>query len=110
MNRRITFAGCTIAVVTSALFTGCTIAVVTSALLAGCSDPTPVSNEKLKAEQSGRFNVTSAQVINDAEGHSRDILVLRDVDTGREYIAVMGAGVVEMRMQSNGKTMYQVEE
>jgi outer membrane murein-binding lipoprotein Lpp len=98
MNRRTTFAAAA-------------VAVVSSALLAGCSDPTPVRNEKLKTEtQSGRINVTSAQVINDARGYSRDILVLRDTETGREYIAVMGAGVTEMRTQSNGKTTYQVEE
>ena len=98
MNRRTTFAAAA-------------VAVVSSALLAGCSDPTPVRNEKLKTEtQSGRINVTSAQVINDARGYSRDILVLRDTETGREYIAVMGAGVTEMRTHSNGKTTYQVEE
>jgi outer membrane murein-binding lipoprotein Lpp len=98
MNRRTTFAAAA-------------VAVVSSALLAGCSDPTPVRNEKLKTEtQSGRINVTSAQVINDARGYSRDILVLRDTDTGSEYIAVMGAGVTEMHTQSNGKTTYQVEE
>ena len=92
-------------------FAAAAVAVVSSALLAGCSDPTPVRNEKLKTEtQSGRINVTSAQVINDARGYSRDILVLRDTETGREYIAVMGAGVTEMRTQSNGKTTYQVEE
>lgn len=98
MNRRTTFAAAA-------------VAVVSSALLAGCSDPTPVRNEKLKSEtQSGRINVTSAQVINDARGYSRDILVLRDTETGRDYIAVMGAGVTEMCTQSNGKTTHQVEE
>ena len=79
--------------------------------MAGCSDPTPVRNEKLRTEtQSGRVNVVSAQVISDARGYSRDILVLRDSTTGREYIAVMGAGVSEMRMVSNGKATYQVED
>ena len=87
------------------------VAVVSSALLAGCSDPTPVRNEKLKIDrQSGRINVTSAQSIIDARGYNRDILVLRDKATGREYIAVMGAGVTDMQTQSNGKTTYQVEE
>ena len=92
-------------------FAAAAVAVVSSALLAGCSDRTPVRNEKLKTgTQSGRINVVSAQVIKDARGYSRDILVLRDSQTGREYVAVMGAGVTEMITQSNGKTMYQVEE
>lgn len=93
MNRRSTFAAA--------------VAVVSSALLAGCSDQMPLRNEKLKTEtQSGRINVTSAQVVKDARGYRRDILVLRDADTGREYIAVMGAGVTEMHT----KRAYQVEE
>jgi uncharacterized lipoprotein YehR (DUF1307 family) len=87
------------------------VSVVSSALLSGCSDPTPVRNEKLKTEtQSGRINVTSAQVIIDSRMYKRDILVLRDSQTGREYIAVMGAGVAEMYTHSNGKSTYQVEE
>ena len=73
------------------------LAVLSIALLAGCSDPTPVRNNKLKTEsQTGRINVTSAQVITDTRGYTRDILVVRDSQTGREYIAVMGAGVTEM--------------
>ena len=80
-------------------------------MLAGCSDPTPARNDVLKPEsQTGRMNVTSAQVIRDARGYRRDILVMRDTETGMDYIAIMGAGVTEMRTQSNGKTTYQVEE
>lgn len=87
------------------------ILVATAGLLSGCSDPTPVENEKLNTQtQRGRINVTSAQIIMDARGYSRDIIVLRDSKTGHEYIAVMGAGVTDMRPQSNGKTTHMVEE
>ena len=98
MNRRTPFAA------------AAAVAVVSSAFLAGCSDRTPVRNEKLKTEKSRRINVTSAQVIHSARLYPCDILVLRDSETGREYLAVMGAGVAEMRPQSNGKTTYPVEE
>lgn len=77
------------------------------ALLAGCSDPTPVVNERLKLNgQTGRINVVSASVITDARGYNRDILVLRDSETGDEYLAVMGAGVMDMHRvtTSTGKT------
>ena len=97
MNKKTTFAAA--------------VALASIALFAGCSDPTPVRNKKLRTDtQSGRINITSAQVINDACGDSRDILVLRDTATGREYIAVMGAGVTEMSTQSDSKTTRQVEE
>lgn len=83
------------------------IAVLSMLLLAGCSDPTPVVNERLKVEgQTGRINVVSASVITDARGYSRDILVLRDKETGTEYLAVMGAGVMDMKRVTThtGKT------
>lgn len=81
------------------------------ALLSGCSDPNPRHNDRLKVDtQKGRINVMSAQVIRDARGYDRDILVLRDIETGREYIAVMGAGVTDMHLQHNGKTTYEVED
>lgn len=87
------------------------VSVAAAVLLSGCSDHTPVENEKLNTQtQRGRINVTSAQIIRDARGYERDIIVLRDSKTGHEYIAVMGAGVTDMRMQSNGKTTYMVEE
>ena len=85
--------------------------VVLCLAFAGCADPNPERNDRLRQEtQSGRINVTSAQTIKDARGYPRDILVLRDGQTGREYIAVMGAGVTEMVTKSNGKTSYQAEE
>jgi hypothetical protein len=90
---------------------GIWIAVVLGAFLAGCSDPTPISNAKLRSgTQEGRINVVSAQTIVDARGYTRDILVMRDNTTGIEYLAVMGAGVTEMRWVSNGKTTYLIEE
>lgn len=80
-------------------------------LLAGCSDPTPRENDKLKSEmQSGRVRVVSAQFIQDARGDSRDILVLLDTATSNEYLAVMGAGVQQMRYHSTGKSGYYREE
>jgi phage head maturation protease len=81
------------------------------ALLAGCSDSTLVHNRDLQTElQEGRIRVKSVQVIVDSRGYRRDIMVLYDSQTGYEYIAVMGAGVTDMRMQNNGKTKSEVED
>lgn len=81
--------------------------------ITGCSDPTPQENTELNVTaQSGRIRVVSAQTIRDARGYPRDILVLEDSETGKSYLAVMGAGVQEMVTHSHttGKTTYTTEE
>lgn len=77
----------------------------------GCSAPTPKENNSLElGKQTGRMQVVSAQYIRDVRGYGRDILVIKDTETGKEYLAVMGAGVMDMRTVSNGKSTYQQED
>ena len=79
------------------------------AVFAGCNEI--ARTEVLKEEtKGGRMQVTSSQTFHDARGYARDIIVLRDSETGREYVSVMGAGVSEMTLRHNGKTAYMVEE
>lgn len=65
-----------------------------SLLLAGCdsiqSTPVPVG------ANTGRFEVESSQQFIDGRGYSRNIILLKDSKTGHEYLAVMGAGVVDV--------------
>lgn len=99
MKRILKIAAACVAIASMPLFTS------------GCSNPTPRNNENLKPnEQTGRIKIVSAQVIVNASGYSKDILVLRDSNTGVEYIAVMGAGVAEMQYKSTGKSGYMAEE
>lgn len=74
------------------------VAAVLLALVAGCSDPNARTNSSLSSmSQTGRMRIVSAQYFTDAGGRAQDILVLRDSTTGREYLAVMGAGVMPMK-------------
>ena len=70
-------------------------------LLAGCnaipSTPVPVSTN------AGRFTIESSQEFEDARGYGRNILLLKDSKTGHEYLAVMGAGVVDMYSQGKSQ-------
>jgi len=62
----------------------------------GC-DPTPPQPASTLAPngQNTRFKVTTAQQFNDGD-FTRTILVLQDSETGKEYLAVTGAGVTEI--------------
>ncbi|MDD5170507.1 MAG: hypothetical protein PHN75_16950 [Syntrophales bacterium] len=70
--------------------------VMFSLLLVACeaSGPTQVNYDA--EAQSGRMVVTSFQQVKLSDGDTRDILVLRDTETGREYLAVYGAGVFDI--------------
>jgi hypothetical protein len=83
-----------------------------STFMVACSDPTPKNNNVLLSQeaQTGRMRVVSAQTIKDGSGRIRDILVLKDSQTNKEYLAVMGAGVNDIVTHSNGKTTYTTEE
>lgn len=81
-------------------------------LFAGCSNVQENEQAKIPAPDNNqtRFNIVSRQVIVDSRGYSRDILMLKDSITGREYLAVMGAGVAENRTQSSGKNSRTIDE
>lgn len=67
-------------------------------LLCACGPRPPVQSNPVpvNTETSGRIVVVDASVFRDAKGNSRDILVLRDTETGKEYLAVLGAGVTQI--------------
>jgi hypothetical protein len=69
----------------------------------GCDEPNPNPSTNVKLSNNpSRIEVISAQKFTDSRFYERDIMVLRDKQTGKEYLAVMGAGVVDM--YPSGKT------
>ncbi len=71
-------------------------------LLVSCGtfEEAPVTVNK---EMSGRIVVVDFSQFRSSDGRTRDILVFRDTKTGFEFIAVMGAGVVQIDLESCGK-------
>lgn len=67
--------------------------------LLGCENPNAVISATRADvnKQTGRIQVTSSQWFRDASGNARSILVLKDSETGNEYLAVTGCGVFALR-------------
>lgn len=75
-------------------------------LLAGCNPPSPFQTPINK----GRMTQVSHQGFTDLRGYHRDVLILRDTKTGKEYLAVMGAGVTDIHFEQQGKYQVEVED
>lgn len=56
-----------------------------------------------------RFTLTSEVRFYSGE-REREVLLIVDTKTGREYIAVMGAGVRSLRVEGSGKDRKEVED
>ena len=65
------------------------------AVAATAAEVTYQCSEEVKALPN-RFIVTHSNLIS-AEGKDREVLILRDIQTGVEYLAVMGSGVTEIK-------------
>jgi hypothetical protein len=83
---------------------------VATMLILGCEPPKPVSHTLAQSADS-RFSVTLAGEFYDniAYGSKRGIYVLRDSETGRDYVGISGVGIAEIssHSESNGKTSSQ---
>jgi hypothetical protein len=86
-----------------------TILAALCALLAAC-EPRPQPDTRMGVDvptsASARIEVTRVGVINDtlAYGDRRGLYVIRDNQTGREYIGVSGVGITEVGSHKQGKT------
>ncbi len=86
---------------------------VTVVCLVGCQPeadtplriPSPVG-KKTKAESSARFEVERVGVFADelAYGDRRGIYIIKDGQTGKEYVGVSGIGISEVGSHPSGKT------
>lgn len=84
-------------------------------LLAGCDQsPQPVQIESTVDTDFGRFSVTQVARFNDSDAYnsSRKIFLIRDKQTGSEYVGVSGVGISEVgtHAQSNGKQVMSVTD
>lgn len=86
------------------LLTGSTIVAI-AAVVIGCNDARPKLDTSVPSD-STRFKTVYAATVRVNAGDYRSILVLRDNKTGKEYLAVYGAGVTEMHQATttNGKS------
>ena len=85
-------------------------------LLSGCTEPTiQVADEaasKITTRQPSRFKVTIAERFHDtlAYGNYRAIYIIRDLETGVEYIGISGVGISEVGAHSTGKNQTSRDE
>ncbi len=66
-------------------------------VLVGCG-PAKVESSVVNQQSAGgqRMKVVSSQLIVTTNGSHRDMMVLKDTETGKEYLLVQGFGAVEM--------------
>jgi hypothetical protein len=104
------------------------ILIITALAICGCEQTTaPDSSmpgrvvkqqggsEWVEVVDSGRFTVKTHKRINAGYGNNvRDIMVIHDAETGRDYLAVTGCGTTELHSETRrvGKVSHveQVEE
>ncbi len=78
--------------------------------LTGCRDVEEVA-VSTPPEKGTRFNVQSQGAFEAGYGnHPREILILTDTKTGKQYLAVTGCGTTEMHTEGSGKNAHTVEE
>ncbi len=70
--------------------------------LTGCEPSKPSTRVVANPDSIARMEVISLQAISTTNGYTRDMMVVKDIKTKREYLLVQGFGAVEM-VQS-GKT------
>jgi hypothetical protein len=86
-----------------------TILAALCALLAACEQRPQVDTRMsvdFPTSPSARIEVTRVGVINDtlAYGDRRGLYVIRDTQTGQEFIGVSGVGITEVGAHQAGKT------
>ena len=91
-------------------FSGIFIATAACLSLAGCENQVPPPKKIATLERSERFQVDRVSIFEDllAYGDKRAIYVIRDLQTGKEYVGVSGVGISEIgsHLRSSGKHSY----
>lgn len=92
-----------------------TIVFCISFFLLSCSEPPrapeiPVKESTLFGDD--RITIKRIATFRDRFAHSqeREILIITDKQTGKEFIGINGIGITEVRMQYDGKVVRPVEE
>lgn len=66
-------------------------------ILGACSPmPIELKPNTITPSADSRITIVSALVFSDSTGQGRDVLILHDNKTGKEFLVVVGAGVVEI--------------
>lgn len=81
-------------------------AVVVAGMLAGCGPDPDTPMEKVVPVEGARFKVERVGVFQDELAYNgrRGIYIIRDTDTGEEYIGISGVGVSELGSHHAGRT------
>lgn len=95
-------------------FSGIFIAATACASLTGCEVQAPPEKKIMMLERSERFQVDRVAIFEDrlAYEDKRGIYIIRDVQTGKEYVGVSGVGISEIgsHLRSSGKHSHTVQD
>lgn len=74
-------------------------------ILCGCGDDTkyPLAPHAI-AQVPSRFSVTTAGIFKSSDQRWHDIVILKDEETGQEYVCVQGFGSPQLVSENHGKT------
>lgn len=81
-------------------------------LVAGCKDdqPPPATGSGVPNNLSPRFQVVSHGSFDAGEhGYSREVLILTDRETGKEYLVITGASAEHVVTHANKQTQHTQE-
>lgn len=92
-----------------------TIIALSAVLLSGCNEEHLASqtlvNDIGQSAAGNRFVLTRVGIVNDSQAYhgERGIYILKDTQTGREYVGVSGVGISELGSHQAGKN-HRVED
>ena len=90
------------------------IAAMACLSLAGCEFQAPPTKKITMLERSDRFQVDRVAIFEDrlAYEEKRGIYIIRDLQTGKEYVGVSGIGISEVgsHLRSSGKHSHAVQD
>jgi hypothetical protein len=84
------------------------ILIVALLFLCGCEEEKIIEKKNAISVEKApeRFEVTSYGSFQAGyDNNKREILILKDKNSGKEYLAITGCGVSELHQESNGKTV-----
>ena len=92
-----------------------TVMLVVLLMVCGCDDGVPVIEKKVHADNekplTARFSVESQGKFRAGYGdHEREVMIITDTKTHRQYLVITGCGVTEMWQETCGKTVVTREE
>ena len=95
-------------------FSGIFIAAMSSLPLVGCEVQAPPQKKITMLEQSERFQVDRVASFEDRLAYEdvRGIYIIRDLQSGKEYVGVSGVGISEIgsHLRSSGKYSHAIQD